>query len=71
MSKSLVTEGTGFIGFYVVKLLLEHGHHVKTTVRRPTNKAKCRPLQDLQAQFPEQLYLFKADLVKAGSSSRP
>ncbi|KAH6982525.1 hypothetical protein EDB80DRAFT_757249 [Ilyonectria destructans] len=66
MSKSLVTEGTGFIGFYVVKLLLEHGHHVKSTVHSPTNKAKCGPLQDLQAQFPEQLWLFKAYLIKDG-----
>ncbi|KAH7109544.1 hypothetical protein EDB81DRAFT_873145 [Dactylonectria macrodidyma] len=67
MSKSLVTGGTGFIGLYVVKLLLEHGHHVNTTVRSLTNKAKCKPLLDLQGQFPGRLSLFEADLVKAGS----
>ncbi|KAH8768231.1 hypothetical protein F5883DRAFT_418425 [Diaporthe sp. PMI_573] len=67
MSNCLVTGGTGFIALYVVKLLLEHGHHVNTTVRSLTNKAKCKPLVDLQAQFPGRLSLFEADLSKPGS----
>lgn len=67
MSKCLVTGGTGFIALYVVKLLLEHGHHVNTTVRSLTNKAKCKPLLDLQTQFPDRLALFEADLSKPGS----
>ncbi|KAI9162991.1 hypothetical protein HJFPF1_04586 [Paramyrothecium foliicola] len=30
-------------------------------------KSKCKPLLDLQAQFPGRLNMFEADLVKAGS----
>lgn len=67
MSTSLVTGGTGFVGLYVVKLLLERGHTVHTTVRSLKNKSKCKPLLDLQAQFPDRIHLFEADLMKAGS----
>ena len=67
MSASLVTGGTGFVGLYVVKLLLERGHRVHTTVRSLKNKSKCKPLLDLQTQFPDHLSLFEADLMKAGS----
>ncbi|TIC93828.1 Tetraketide alpha-pyrone reductase 2 [Colletotrichum higginsianum] len=67
MTKSLVTGGTGFIGLYVVKLLLERGHRVHTTVRSLENTAKCKPLLDLQAQYPNSLSLFEADLLKNGS----
>jgi nucleoside-diphosphate-sugar epimerase len=64
---ALVTGGTGFIAPYVVKLLLEHGHQVHTTVRSLANKKKCQPLLDLQAQYPETLRLFEADLLSHGS----
>ncbi|WQF85273.1 Putative NAD-dependent epimerase/dehydratase, NAD(P)-binding domain superfamily [Colletotrichum destructivum] len=67
MAKSLVTGGTGFIGLYVVKLLLERGHRVHTTVRSLKNTAKCKPLLDLQAQYPNSLSLFEADLLENGS----
>ncbi|EEU34490.1 uncharacterized protein NECHADRAFT_73192 [Fusarium vanettenii 77-13-4] len=67
MSKSLVTGGTGFIGLYVVKLLLERGHHVNTTVRNLENTTKCKPLLDLQAKYSTKLKLFEADLMEHGS----
>ncbi|PWY89163.1 NAD(P)-binding protein [Aspergillus heteromorphus CBS 117.55] len=67
MSPSLVTGGTGYIALYVIKLLLEQGHHVHTTVRSVRNSAKCKPLLDLQAKHPGKLSLFEADLLKDGS----
>ncbi|KAH7390204.1 dihydroflavonol-4-reductase [Cadophora sp. MPI-SDFR-AT-0126] len=67
MTTTLVTGGTGFIGLYVVKLLLERGHAVNTTVRSLKNPAKIKPLLDLQASYPLQLTLFEADLMKDGS----
>jgi dihydroflavonol-4-reductase len=67
MSTSLVTGGTGFIGSWVVKTLLERGHHVNATVRSLKNARKCKPLFDLQASHPGKLQLFEADLLKSGS----
>ncbi|KAJ4982585.1 dihydroflavonol-4-reductase [Stagonosporopsis vannaccii] len=67
MSTALVTGGSGFIGMYVVKLLLEHGHNVHTTVRSLKNPDKCKPLLALQAEYPDKLALFEADLLKDGS----
>src|ERR1044072_8374706 len=64
MSKALVTGGTGFIGLYVVKLLLEQGNLVNTTVRSLKNPTKLKPLLDLQATYPAKLTLFAADLMK-------
>lgn len=69
MSTALVTGGTGFIGLYVVKLLLEQDHRVHTTVRSLKDHTKCRPLLDLQAVFPDKLRLFEGDLMKDGSFS--
>lgn len=40
MSESLVTGGTGFVGLCVVKLLVERGRHVNTTVRTLKNTTK-------------------------------
>ncbi|KAL7952250.1 NAD(P)-binding protein [Trichoderma compactum] len=54
-STSLVTGGTGYIGLYVVKELLEHGDIVHTTVRSLKNQHKCK------------LHLFEADLLIQGS----
>lgn len=35
MPEYCVTGGTGFIAAYLVKVLLEKGHNVRTTVRNP------------------------------------
>ncbi len=67
MSTCLVTGGTGYIGLYVVKELLEHGHMVHTTVRSLKNERKCKPLLELQAAHPSKLRLFEADMLDQGS----
>ncbi|PYH48557.1 NAD(P)-binding protein [Aspergillus saccharolyticus JOP 1030-1] len=67
MPTSLVTGGTGFIALHVVKLLLENGESVHATVRSLANTAKCKPLLDLQTQYPGRLSLFEADLLREGS----
>jgi dihydroflavonol-4-reductase len=67
MTKSLVTGGTGFIGAHLIKLLLERGHTVHTTVRSVSNKSKNQCLTDLQTAYPDRLFLFEADLLKSGT----
>jgi nucleoside-diphosphate-sugar epimerase len=70
MSTALVTGGTGFIATYVVKLLLERGGSVHTTVRRLDDRTKCQPLLELQTEFPGKLEIFQADLLKDGSFNK-
>lgn len=67
---ALVTGGTGYIALWVVKILLEHGHNVHTTVRSLANEKKCKPLLDLQIQHPDKLTLFEADLLSPGSFAK-
>ncbi|THX79899.1 cinnamoyl-CoA reductase [Aureobasidium pullulans] len=67
MSTALVTGGTGFIGIYVIKLLLKRGDRVHTTVRNVKDQKKCQPLLSLQNAYPGRLHLFQADLLKEGS----
>lgn len=67
MPISLVTGGSGFIGLYVVKALLERGDTVHTTVRSLKNLSKCKPLLDMQQSYPGRLRLFEADLTKNDS----
>lgn len=67
MSRALVTGGSGFIGFYLVKMLLERGDFVNTTVRSLKNIAKCKPLLEMQDAFPGKLRLYEADLMKNDS----
>jgi uncharacterized protein YbjT (DUF2867 family) len=43
----LVTGGTGYIGAWVVKGLLENGHTVRLTVRNKGHKAKYQFLADI------------------------
>jgi nucleoside-diphosphate-sugar epimerase len=64
MPTSLVTGGSGFIGLYVVRGLLEKGDFVNTTVRSLKNLSKCKPLLEMQQKFPGRLTLFEADLMK-------
>ncbi|KAG9407331.1 hypothetical protein AC1031_002059 [Aphanomyces cochlioides] len=61
-----VTGGSGFLGSYCVKLLLERGYRVHTTVRDPANEKKVAHLKALPGAN-ERLTLFKADLLEEGA----
>lgn len=60
-----VTGGSGYIASALVKMLLEKGYAVKTTVRNPDDKEKNAHLKALQALGP--LEVFRADLEEEGS----
>ncbi|KAK1685627.1 hypothetical protein QYE76_046475 [Lolium multiflorum] len=60
-----VTGGNGYIASALVKMLLEKGYAVKTTVRNPDDMEKNSHLKDLQALGP--LEVFRADLQEEGS----
>ncbi|CAL5070177.1 unnamed protein product [Urochloa decumbens] len=60
-----VTGGNGYIASALIKMLLDKGYAVKTTVRNPDDMAKNSHLKDLQALGP--LEVFRADLEDEGS----
>ncbi|EES11485.1 hypothetical protein BDA96_06G249100 [Sorghum bicolor] len=60
-----VTGGNGYIASVLIKMLLEKGYAVKTTVRNPDDMEKSSHLRDLQALGP--LEVLGADLDKEGS----
>ncbi|KAK1298653.1 Tetraketide alpha-pyrone reductase 2 [Acorus calamus] len=66
LSNQFFTGGTGFIGAYLVKTLLERGHVVRATVRDPGDADKVGFLQNMVGAK-ERLKLVKADLMVEGS----
>ncbi|KAL6651452.1 hypothetical protein ACP70R_010377 [Stipagrostis hirtigluma subsp. patula] len=60
-----VTGGNGYIASALIKMLLERGYAVKTTVRNPDDMAKNSHLKELQALGP--LEVHRADLDNEGS----
>ncbi|KAL6651451.1 hypothetical protein ACP70R_010376 [Stipagrostis hirtigluma subsp. patula] len=60
-----VTGGNGYIASALIKMLLEKGYTVKTTVRNPDDMAKNSHLKELQALGP--LEVLRADLDDDGS----
>ncbi|KAI5330997.1 hypothetical protein L3X38_021123 [Prunus dulcis] len=64
-----VIGGTGFVASLLVKLLLEKGYAVKTTVRDPDNQKKISHLTALQDLG--ELEILPADLTDEGSFDAP
>ncbi|HDR8986777.1 MULTISPECIES: NAD-dependent epimerase/dehydratase family protein [Burkholderia cepacia complex] len=65
-----VTGGSGFVACHLVQLLLSRGFVVHATIRKLNRSIKLQPLLDMQKQYPGQLNLFEADLLKPGSFDR-
>lgn len=63
----LVTGASGYIGSWIVRLLLEAGRTVHGTVRNPQKPSGLEHLHKLSDDHPGRLRLFKADLLDPGS----
>ncbi len=63
----LVTGGSGYVAGWIIKLFLEEGLSVHTTVRNPTKPSSVDHLNELAANSPGKLKIFKADLLDQGS----
>ncbi len=67
MAIILVTGGTGYIGSWVVKELLEKGYTVRMTVRDKTRKEKYTHFDTIAQSASGKLEIWEADLMKEGS----
>jgi len=63
----MVTGGTGYLGSWVVKDLLEKGYIVKVPVRDISKKSKYQFLEEIASSSSGKLEMFEADLLKDGS----
>ena len=63
----LVTGGTGYIGSWLVKGLLEKGHTVRLTVRKKSQKEKYQFLTEIAEKNEGSLEIWEADLLRSGS----
>ncbi|MFD2515084.1 NAD-dependent epimerase/dehydratase family protein [Pontibacter locisalis] len=63
----LVTGGTGYIGSWVVKMLLEKGYTVRMTVRNKGKKESYAFLSEIASIAKGSLEIWEADLLKEGS----
>ncbi|CDP19907.1 unnamed protein product [Coffea canephora] len=69
LKKACVIGGSGFLASFLVKLLLQKGYAVNTTVRDPGNQKKITHLLALQSLG--DLKVFKADLTDEASFDAP
>lgn len=68
MAKTImITGGTGYIGAWLTKMLLEKGYTVRLTVRDKNRTEKYAPLQEIATSVGSTLDLYEADLLKDGS----
>ncbi len=63
----LVTGGTGYVGSWVVKGLLENGHTVRLTVRDKSKQNKYQFLVDIANTTQGSLEIWEANLLEKGS----
>lgn len=66
-SEILVTGGTGYVASHVIKLLLEEGYKVRSTVRSLAKKENYNFLYELVPSKKDNLSLVEADLLDAQS----
>ncbi len=67
MKKVLITGGTGYLGSWIVKILLEKGYEVNLTVRDKSNTGKYQFLVDIANSSNGVLNVWEANLLKEGS----
>ena len=70
-STVLITGGTGYIGSWIVKGLLESGYTVRMTVRNKANSEKYEHLKKLAEASTGNLEVYEADLLKDGAFDDP
>ena len=67
----LVTGGTGYVGSWVTKLLLEKGYTVRLTVRDKSKTSNYQHLVAIENESPGKLEIWEANLLDEGSFDKP
>jgi len=63
----LITGGSGYVAGWIIKLFLEEGLSVHTTVRDPSKPSSVDHLNEMATNSPGSLKIFQADLLDPGS----